>query len=189
MGNFKILKDVELKSGKKFWELFELDSFGFTTGMIIQLSSKFITEMLDKYEFVPKIESTLLHSDLTDEICRVLGVRSDMPAKEVLAFAYLLYKTPNLRFQEFYDSINAGVHCNTTLSYLEENDLPVPHQYFEGVKGIIGDNAVFNLCVSRHPNLKRVEMEEEDFDAWINNIQDKILIYIKGVNATKNLFN
>jgi len=189
MGNFRILK-ADFKGKEKFWDIFEVDSFGFTSGIQIKLTVAQVNVLLDKYAFHPVLPDTELMSELIHTLFTNMGGNKDTPVQEVLAISYLFFMTPNLRVKDMFDSVVKAIHCHTTLLYLGENEKPLPTQYVASMKNVIQDDPLHHMVMARHPDLDIIStLSEMEFLAWIEEVDENMHDYIKGVNATKNLFD
>lgn len=189
MGNFRILKDKQTNHTEgKLWDVFELDSFHLKSGLVVVIKPEEIFTIIDKFKFYTKIPESALISELTHYIFQSLGGSKDTPVQEVLAFSYTLFASPNLRLPEMFLSFTHAIHFNTCLSYLLENDVPTPNQYLSAIYELVKNRTTFDLVLSRYQDLLLVEMEDDAYSKWLEDLPNKVDDYIKGVNATKNLF-
>jgi hypothetical protein len=188
MDSFRILK-TDLEGKDKFWDIFEVDSFGFSSGVQIKLSVDQVNVLLDRYAFYPVLPDAELMSELIHMLFTSIGGTKDTPVQEVLAISYLFFMTPNLRVKDMFNSVVKAIHCFTTLSYLVENEKDLPSQYLMSMKNVIQDDPLYHMVVARYPDLKVITtLSEEEFLAWITEVDENMHDYIKGINATKNLF-
>jgi hypothetical protein len=187
--NFRILKEnqTDLVKGK-LWDIFELDSFKFEAGITIEIQPKEIFAIVDKFEFVVKISESDLTSELAHYIFQSLGGNKKTPVQEVLAFSYVFFTSPNLRLPEIFKSFTHAIHFNTCLSYFKENSISVPTQYLTSIYELVKSKVTFDAVLSRHIDTAMIKMGDDEYTKWLDELPDKVEDYIKGVNATKNMF-
>lgn len=188
MENFRIIKeDYKTSTTTRFWEIFELDSFNFKSGMQATLKVEQVYAMIDKFEFLENISQVELISELTHYLYLNFGGIESMPAKDILAFSYLLFAAPNLRMPDMFVAITHGVHLNTTLRFLYENNRRVATQYLAASMDLIKDGPIYDMVVSRYDIKLDADLSPGEYVDWMETTKVDIGDYIKGVNATKNI--
>jgi hypothetical protein len=186
--NFRILQE-NYRDKKTIWEIFSLSTFKGAKSTIM-LDPKEIRIMLDKFKFNEVVPEVELISDLTHFIYQNLGGDKDTPAQEVLAFAYVLYASPNFRFADILKGMTKAIHVETTMSYITENDLSIPFQYLDGAAKLINDQNVWDTIMALYPDVPiNNDMTENEYQSWGTDVAYDIEAYIKGVNATKSAFD
>ena len=85
-------------------------------------------------------------------------------------------------------AITHGVHLNTTLRFLYENERSVAGQYLTASMDLIKDEPVYNMVVSRYDIQIDVNLSPGEFVDWMATTKADIGDYIKGVNATNDAF-
>ena len=185
--NFRILKEPLCGISGNFWDLFELDSFNFRSGTESALLEDQVISLIDEFEFVDSICEAGLLSEVIHYLYINFGGTDSTPAKEVLAFSYLLHSSPNLRLPDLLSSITYAIYFNTTLKFLYENNRAVAMKYMNTSLNSLNDDEIYGTIIRRYQLEVLSDMKDAEYIEWLDTTSQDVAEYIKGVNATKNI--
>lgn len=160
---FGFIKDADVKEGD-LKDLFYIDTLELTAGL-----------MLDQIEYIGKqfkglsnLNKNAIESMIFNYTFINSGGNESTPVREVAAYTYLLFTSPNLFLQNMISTVVSYIHVCNIYEYAYKNSVEIPLSVLNAFRVMINDPAVFELALNGKDIKINSDLSKEGMDAFVN---------------------
>lgn len=185
--NFHVLKPN--RSNDVFegpvWSLFEVDSFN----KELTLSRESIITILDYYSGNLDPLKVELEVDVAKHLYLSMGGSKETPANEIVAFMFVLLRTPNYKYEDYLHKMLNACYIDTVFRYFSELEISAPYQYILSLKSLINDDTLYRVLSARYEFSVDTESSTEEHLEFLKGLMSSITAYFQGGSETLDFIN